>query len=405
MKNSTKALLVLGIIWLYLSNFFGYNDFARFRLPYVMECLLFAVPMLMVILRGGDTRTKMNFRKEVVFLMVLPFVSGISSMMLFHQGLYETVVACVPSLLWGAYFFLHKSSVPHDKALRFLLLFSLIGVFIMTVQQVSPERAMFGVSVSTESDQIAEVRNGLYRFRIGGAGCAGLFLFAYYFGKTVNTYNNRKWLIISFCLLLYLYLTLTRQVILSALLIAALTFLVRKKGNTSLGSFLLALCFLGPIFIFRDALFGAFVEQTSEQTSGSDDIRLLEYTYFSNEIFTNPMIFVLGTGIPHASSSLGDYYGRLEQSNLFSSDIGLIGTWFNYGILYVVLFIWCMYKMCVKLRRLLPTYFKIYLVSVIVILPLAFPWGTNLSNLMWCFILYIIDLEMEKNKQLFTIWY
>ena len=180
MKNSTKALLVLGIIWLYLSNFFGYNDFARFRLPYVMECLLFAVPMLMVILRGGDTRTKMNFRKEVVFLMVLPFVSGISSMMLFHQGLYETVVACVPSLLWGAYFFLHKSSVPHDKALRFLLLFSLIGVFIMTVQQVSPERAMFGVSVSTESDQIAEVRNGLYRFRIGGAGCAGLFLFAYF---------------------------------------------------------------------------------------------------------------------------------------------------------------------------------------------------------------------------------
>lgn len=400
MRN-TRALLVLGIIWLYLSNFFGYNNFARFRLPYVMECLLYAVPILMVIFKGGGIRHTMHFYKEVILLMILPFISGISSMLEFNQGLYETVVACIPSLLWGTYFFLHKNNVPYNKVLRFLLFFSLIGMLIMAVQQFFPEKAVFGVSVSTESDEIAEVRNGLYRFRIGGAGCAGLFLFAYYWGKMVNTYK-RRWLAISFCLLLYLYLTLTRQVILSVLLIVVLTFLMRKKGNSTT-SFLLALCILGSLFFFRDTLFGAFIEQTSEQTSNSDDVRFLEYTYFFNEILTKPIIFVLGTGVPHASSSLGDYYRHLEQLNLFSSDIGLIGAWFNYGILYVLLFIWCMYKMCVKLRHLLPTYFKVYWICVIVVLPLAFPWGSNLSNLMWCFILYIMDLELKNRKQIRTI--
>ena len=177
---------------------------------------------------------------------------------------------------------------------------------------------------------------------------------------------------------------------------------MRQKGNSTT-SFLLALCILGSLFFFRDTLFGAFIEQTSEQTSNSDDIRFLEYTYFLNEIFTNPIIFVLGTGVPHASSSLGDYYRHLEQFNLFSSDIGLIGTWFNYGIFYVILFIWCMYKMCVKLRHLLPAYFKVYLACVIIVLPLAFPWVSNLSNLMWCFILYIMDLEIENRKQKRTI--
>lgn len=401
MRNNTKTLLVLGIIWLYLSNFFGYNDFARFKLPYVIECLLYALPILMVIFKGSGIRHTMHFHKEVILLMILPFISGISSMMEFNQGLYETVVACIPSLLWGTYFFLHKNNVPHDKALRFLLFFSLIGMLIMTVQQFFPEKAMFGVSVSTESDEIAEVRNGLYRFRIGGAGCAGLFLFAYYWGKTVNSYN-RRWLAISFCLLLYLYLTLTRIVILSVLLIVILTFFMRKKGNSAT-SFLLVLCFLSFLFIFRDTLFGAFIEQTSEQTSNSDDVRFLEYTFFLNEILTKPIIFVLGTGVPHASSSLGDYYRNLEQLHLFSSDIGLIGTWFNYGILYVVLFVWCIYKMCIKLRHLLPTYFKAYWACVLVVLPLAFPWVSNLSNLMWCFILYIIDLEIENKKQIRTI--
>lgn len=402
MKNSSKALLIICIIWLYLTGFFGYNNFARFRLPYVLECFMYAMPLFMVMLSGGGIKTTMNFRQETIFLMMLPFISGLSSMFEFGQGLYETVVACIPSLIWGTYFFLHKSNVPYGKAIRFLLLFSMAAVFILTIQQISPERAMFGLRDSPDSEQIAEVRNGLYRFRIGGAGCASLFLFALYFEKTISSFN-KKWLVISLCLLLYLYLTLTRQVILSALLIVFLTFFVQKKGRSKSKPFLFAIIILGSIFAFREILFGEFIEQTSEQTSSADDVRLLEYAYFSKEIFTKPMIFILGTGVPHATSSLGDYYGKLEQLFLFPSDIGIVGTWFSYGIVYVVLFLWCMYKMCVKLRNLLPTYFIVYLFSVIVILPLAFPWGTNLSNLMWCFILYIMDLEIANSKQKQTI--
>jgi len=398
MKRYTKALLVLGIIWLYLSNCFGYNKFGQIKMSYAIECLLYVIPLLMSYRSINKHRNTMYFHNEVILLMILPLISGFSSIMVFKQNIYQTLVAWVPSLLWATYYLLHTYKVPYSKALNFLLLFTFIGVAIMTIQQFIPNQAMFGVLDVNESDHIAEVRNGLYRFRIGGAACAGLFLFTLYFGKLINEYK-RKLILISIILALYLYLTLTRQTILAALVVIVATYLMSSKKNISFKSLLFAFILLIFFYFYRDQLFGSFIDQTVEQTS-EEDIRLVEYTYFSNEIFTNPMIFIFGTGIPHASSPLGAYYKSLADNYLlFTSDIGIVGTWFNYGIIYIILFLWITYKIIIKMRKYIPTYMKIYYFSVIIILPLAFPWGTNINNMLWAFILYIIDNEITNNKK------
>lgn len=398
MKKNSKALLVLGIIWLYLSNFFGYNKFSQIRVSYAIECLLYSIPLLMSYKNINRHRTTMCFHNEIILLIVLPLISGISAIIEFNQSLYQTLVAWVPSLLWATYYLLHTYKVPYSKALKFLLLFTFIGVAIMTVQQFIPNQAIFGVLGVNEYDKIAEVRNGLYRFRIGGAACAGIFLFTFYFNKLIKEYKRIQ-IIISIILILYIYLTLTRQTILTALIVIVSTYIVSSKKNISLQSVLLVFIFISVFYFYGEQLFNSFIDKTVEQTSG-EDIRLVEYEYFSNEIFTNPMIFIFGTGIPHASSPLGAYYKSLEDNySLFTSDIGIIGTWFNYGIIYIILFLWITYKVIIKMRKYIPTYIQIYYFSVIIILPLAFPWGTNISNMLWAFILYIIDCEIINNKK------
>lgn len=398
MKKYTKALLVLGIIWLYLSNFFGYNKFAQIKMSYAMECLLYTIPLFMSYRSINRYRTAMYFHNEVILLMVLPLISGISAITMFHQNMYQTLVAWCPTLLWATYFLLHTHKVSYSKAIKFLLLFTIIGVTIMTIQQFIPDKAIFGVLDVNESDYIAEVRNGLYRFRIGGAACAGVFLFTLYFGKLISNYKS-KLIIISTILALYLYLTLTRQTIIAGLIVIVLTYLMSSKKNNSLKSILFAFILLSIFYFYSDQLFKSFIDKTVEQTS-EEDIRLVGYAYFSNEIFTNPMIFTFGTGLPHASSPLGAYYKSLADNYLlFTGDIGIIGTWFNCGIIYIILFLWITYKIIIKMKRYIPAYIKIYYFSVIIILPLAFPWVTNISFMLWAFILYIIDCEIIKNKK------
>lgn len=104
-------------------------------------------------------------------------------------------------------------------------------------------------------------------------------------------------------LLVSVYLTLTRQVMIACVLAIFLSmFMGKKKLNFT--AIILGLLFIGGLYVYYDVLFSSLAEQT-RYDSDEDNVRLLAAAEFWAESIKSLLTFLLGYGLPDASSAYG----------------------------------------------------------------------------------------------------
>lgn len=334
----------------------------------------------------------MHFRGVVFLFMLLPILSIYPCAVYNNQSVDLSFIVLRRNLFWLFYFVLHYMKFEKKDVFKFLIFIAFIYVIIQIIQQLTFPVFYFSRIYDFREKGI-DTRLGFYRFSISGLSFTVLVLY-YYIDKFV-TLRRAKDLFRAFVMGVGVFLCLTRQIIGATLFCIMISGIIGSKNKRNVVFFIISLFSIYIIFLFRDAIFGEMVKLTAEQID--DNIRYLTYDYFLNH-WNHWTCFVFGNGIAHDTSSYGKMLEYLSRVNgMFLNDIGIVGILYQFGIIYVLVFLWLYLYKLVKLFKYIDLYLKLYIISSFLIIPMIFPFWDGIDFVFFSLLLYLIDLSIVQN--------
>ena len=262
-------------------------------------------------------------------------------------------------------------------------------LFIQLVQQFTFPIAPFGVDIQAEAaDNVIEIRNGVFRFRIETV-CFAMLIVFFYWEQLLKKIRLRAIILFVFSLA-SIYLFLTRQIIIAVLFSIFLSVFLVKNRKLKIWTLCL-LAVLCVIFYNWGNLFFEELIESSRNETNNDNIRIHSAFFFLEKILANPISFFLGNGTPKEAVNWG------LKEGFWISDVGFIGECFIYGFFYIAVYpiiLWKVYKY----RNCVPLYIKMYIISTFLISVMIFPYRTRVEFMIWSMVLYICDLHINNSK-------
>lgn len=345
-------------------------------------------------LKHYNRRKLDSIDKIAIALLTIPFVSSIGAYLYHGQSIINTVLASTSAFFYFYYFFLkyNKKKVPHT-IISTLLLLGIIYTTLEVVEQINFPNLTFGVI--NDGIDGTEVRNGLYRIRILGSSLPIFSLFYSYY--RLRNKIKPYYLFLFIYSLIGIYMTGTRQLIASSLLVILLNFLygIRKKINITAVLLMLTLGFL--LYSNMDKLFGDMIEDTSQVDENYSRFRSYSYYGYEGNLGHNIAI-LLGNGQPYAESSYGRETIKLQPQGIYASDVGIVGLYYYHGIILLITVLYFYYYIY-KNRSNLPSFLNMYVLFCFVTSILQYHFEKHYYDVTFMsVILYLCGFYINKNK-------
>ncbi len=388
--------LVLLALIIYVTNFFSYKHWN----PTIAGWLSWFVYGA-IIAYYFNIRKRMRYvvrfstDKFLPFLIFIPLLSLITKGGYWGESLYDERAYILALSVWLLYFIFKYHNVSEKSLMNLLTVVAIFIFLVQIIQQLFPAKAVFGVYIPEKMNyvptDIAEIRNGLYRFMIGD-GLITLLMLFYWWQKLIEKISVKN-LLLFLVFASSIYLLLTRQIIFGTACALVLTFAYMKEfRNKSIIVTLIIVGFL-ILYIKSDVLFGDLISKTRDETS-EENIRDIAMLHYWTQIIGNPIGFLLGNGHPRV------FHYWEKELRLFSSDIGIIGTWFHYGMLHIIVLLYLSYYVIWKKRMALPLYLKLFVLCKMTYSIYIFPYRSASEYLVWAVVLYLCGLETKQNENL-----
>lgn len=395
-KNIGKLNIIFVVfIIVFTTKFFNYSNWNPTLAGWCSYFVYGYIALVVYNNRDIVLRIKSPVSKWIKYYIGLHLLCLIPMFVIYGQSPIEErqMIFSLLIFLFFYYYYLNRIS-----EITIIQIFTGAGLFIFVVQvfqQVFPANAVFGVydlDSNSSSKVLAEVRNGLYRYRLDGVFFV-LFCLYYYWSKLLNrvTIRNVLMFLIFFA---SMYLFLTRQLMFATMLTLALSsFLVTNKRRRNI-ILMITVLFIGIVFVYSDVLFGDLIDMTQEQMSGKD-IRIMALSAYWKKIISNPLTFFLGNGHPP------EFHYFQEELRLFTSDVGFVGEMYHYGVLWVLFYFYTLYYIIVKCRKAIPLYIRLFVFGTAINSIMIFPCRYPYEFFMWISVLYISSLHICGHKALY----
>jgi hypothetical protein len=256
------------------------------------------------------------------------------------------------------YFFLHVLRVKPDELERMIIIVGMTYVFIYFVQYVIYPRIYFGGRASEE--------RGTVRLFIPGSSFAG---FAYYlFLQRGFTTKQKIYFVLCLIILVVPLLQGTRSSILTVLLGTLIFIIMSKQVKSKLIVLFLMVASAALVFmVFQDIIINLVEVSKSQASQEEDDIRVRSAKFFLYEFSPTPLNFWIGNGESHGAAAYGmKVYFYKINFGFYQSDIGILGEYSKYGVLWVICVFLILRKFIVT--RIAPRYSYIKYWAIISIL-------------------------------------
>lgn len=329
-----------------------------------------------------------HFNKNIDWIFKLSFLSVIGNTLLYYESPVQNIISRCSHAFILYYFLLHYYRIKEITIIRILTILSLFILVIQCVQQYSYPIAFWGTQQSPNSNELIEIRNGLFRFRISSYFFAMLTAF-FYWQDTLR--KVRVSTAIMFALsLMSVYLFLTRQIIATTLVAIFVSIFLIKGNKLKLFTILLLIIFGFILYNYSELFFEEFIN-TSKNEANDDNIRVYSAVFFLQKIKANPISFAFGNGIP----ALCEKWGM--NNGYWITDVGFIGECFIYGVFYIIVYFITLWKLY-GYRKQIPLYIKMYIIATFLISFMIFPYRTRVEFMLWAMALYICDLHINKSN-------
>lgn len=396
-KRSFKLsnLIFVVFIIIFTTRFFNYSNWNPTLAGWCSYIIYGYIVLNIYINRDRIQRIKKPFSKWIPILITLHLLCTITMLFYYGQSPLEIKGMIFSLTIFCFYYYYYLHNV-HEKTIINIFIGIALCIFaIQVVQQLFPHIAVFGIynpETDNNINDIAEIRNGLYRFRLSGVFFV-LFSMYYYWTKILTRFSLKN--IILFVLFFSsMYLFLTRQIMVSTLVTLALSsFFVTNKKRKFIILAIIAI-FIGVIYVYSDALFGELISKTQEQAS-EDNIRTIAFSVYFERITLNILTFLFGNGYPYEFNFLQ------EEMKLFTSDIGFVGQMYHYGIIWVIFYFYTLYVMIIKYRYIIPLYIRLFLFGTAINSIMVFPCSSPNEFLIWSSIIYICSLHITNKVKLY----
>lgn len=333
-----------------------------------------------------------SMRPFVLSFMILPFVSIFSSYTLHGQSLVEGYRVTMFSLTYLFFFILYIQKIDFKVILNISLAFGVFWVAMEAIQQLTYPTIWFATRYDT-FDKAIEIRNGIYRYNMEGREF-GLVLLFYSFQKYLEK-SRSKYLLGVALGLVGVYLLATRQIMVASVLclLYAMVAMHKLKPVSFIGISVIVLL----IYINMDSLFGDYIKMT--ETVDEDYVRFASYNYYAFEYNNGQLMpFLIGNGL-EGISNYGKEIENIQQLGLYRADIGIVGMYSWYGILYV-LTVLAFFVFTVIKRKYIDIYLQMYILYMIITSAMLHHFGYSAHHIMTiCIILYLIDGSIKNNKR------
>lgn len=391
--NNKKTFGII-VLLLFLTNIFsikGYDSDLYRNLTKIVLCIVILYTFFQ---RNKLKNIHIRFKKFVLYLIIIPLLGFIPAYILHGQGIVASLLGAHINIGYFFFFFLFLIKAREQQIVKIFCIFGICWSCIELIQQFTYPTYWFATRGDTIEHSI-EIRNGIYRYNVLGREF-GLILLFYCFERFMHK-KSWKYLLGIIIALIGIYLLATRQIIvMSAVCLFAGLFMMKK---IKLGSFVFISVISIIIYANANTLFGEFIEMTE----GVDEnyIRFIAYEYYGRIYNKGSLLaFLLGNGSPYAPSAYFREIDNLEQfSGLYRADIGIVGMYSIYGVIYVIMILW-FFLYVFKHRKYIDAYLLMYVLFMAGTSIMLHHFAYSLSNVITgCFIFYLIEINITKNKQ------
>jgi len=348
--------------------------------------------LVLYFIYGERHEGKMHFNLPVVLILVSVALSMIGAYVFQEQSFAITAMAQRVIYFYLIYYLLHYLKIPNDYIIKTIAVMGVVYMVLYFAQYMLYPTALIKSKMFID--------RGTLRIFMPGAGfiVIAYYIWLYSFFKTKKV----KYIVLLLGALGIFVLLGTRQVIASVLLLTIIFVLQSRVIKSKFIFFALVGVAIIPVFfLFQDILTAMFDVTVSQSRNAEGGIRLKAATYFLTDFYKNKWAYIIGNGFA-GSSGYGLRMDRISALyKFYQSDIGLIGEYTKYGVLFVIGVVIILYR---ALTTKLPEdlmFIKFNFLGIIMTLVTgAGAFGSTSNNILInCMLLYMIDNYLnEKNS-------
>lgn len=393
-KNELGKYAIIVVIALVSIQLWSFDKLSGGKLNSIEIIVL--IGMLATVIYGYNKIYKdtLLFKYNVHFFIWIPFLSAYGALLYHHQSFGLSVLAIRSNFYWLLYFVLHIFNIPKQKIINLMLVIGAVWIFITIAQQFTYPHYYF---YSRDDNEQSIFRAGVYRYMVVGHQYGDFVLFYFFYNFLISRKIQHLGFI--FFGLLGLYFYGTRQFALSAVVCMGISALLVKGMHR-----IYMIIFLGiaatVVFYFKDRLFGQYVEMTEDQLKYGDNIRLLSANFFLTEYWPSKLARLIGNGTAYASSLYGKEIVKINlYFHYYRSDVGIIGAYNQFGLLYVLNILWVNIKgLTGKYFTYENNYMRLFFLNALILIVLSEYYSNPTVIPFYCFILYLVDKSYEEKK-------
>ena len=394
-----KRILIIFII-LDATQFFSLSIFSDFVIKIfdVISIILFITIICYYKFQELVLHKNFNkgiFKREILIILFAVFFSFFGAAIYHNQSLLQSFISSRFMYFYLLYFVLIKFDLRTHELEKIVMIFSVTYSIIYFAAALNPTI----VSVRIYEDFFRQT------IRVYMPGIL-LVIFSF-FNHISRFFEEKKFIDL---LLFILFLTLiihtgTRMVIFPSLLIVLIFIGSRLKFYKSI--LIVTLSTILIIIVFYPILKGTFnlllSEKNYSEPGGTLSIRLQAINYFFNLLFPTFITYIIGNGFASYHNNYGNFILFLrEKYNLYQSDIGIIGDYTRFGILFVVGILALLIKICKHSYAKNAKYIKYFFIFIGITYITIPHFGNSDGIVAICCGLYLIEkYNDEKNQELF----
>jgi hypothetical protein len=358
----------------------------------VVIAVIIALILLNIIFNPGSN-IKKHFKLEVSLFFLAVFLSMFVAEHYHYQDLKTTLIAQRSMYFYAFYFLLHYFELDARDLEKMMLFLGFMYVIFFILQYIAYPVILFDVRIGVE--------RGTLRIFLAGLG---FLFFAYY--KYLQLYLTQQKLRYGLFVILFFLvgaiLQGTRQVLASmTLLTMAFIFFNREVKSRLFIIFAASIAGVAIFFILHDMFMELYALTIKEASADRTNVRVLAMEYFTGDFMPSNIAYIFGNGQDSMNSIYGQRVATLRSVfGLYQSDIGIIGDYSKYGVLFVIAQLSILVKI---ILRKLPddiSYLKyLYIGSALTMFSGRNLFGSSGGIVVVVMALYVIDYYMHLNNK------
>lgn len=338
-----------------------------------------------------------RYKRYVYYTWILAFISSFSPSIKCDQNFFLTLIAQRSLLCMTFFLFLLKLSPTEEIIIRLLKTISVLAILSGIISIFYPH--WFTDDIGT-AFILAQRKQGTIELISTLNGAILLTLFYFYCCQNLIEKGTWKNMMMVIVLIVYLIILQNRSTLLVAL--PVFFYSVLKMKSKYKIQILITMSFLIIITLIPFALkiISQLTEETQSQLTSDSYNRWQAMDFFFFERNYNLCDVFWGHGVPASGSSyLKELLEASEERWAFISDLGMLGTFFYYGLFFVLVF-YIPFIFRVLFNRYYPFYLKTFALWILIVptyhgynLP-----GTISNSFIYCMYMYLVILYDYKNR-------